>query len=111
MSIEALWSIEFGTNLGTAGTGVIILETNRIFGGDANYYYVGNYKTKDNELSGEVEVTHFGGPMNSVFGDFKQFQLILKGTFTNKKIEMTGKMKSNSNAIIKINATRRSELP
>jgi hypothetical protein len=42
---EGLYVVEFG-DVGTAATrngGVAVLETNRIFGGDSGYYYLGKF--------------------------------------------------------------------
>lgn len=41
--IEALWSVEFMSNLQGAGAGVAVFETGRVLGGDAGYTYVGKY--------------------------------------------------------------------
>jgi hypothetical protein len=46
MGIEALWSLEFVSTEDSYGAGVVIFETNKIFGGDSLYYYLGNYETK-----------------------------------------------------------------
>ncbi len=49
MSIEALWSIRFGAQVGNSFTplpnaGVVIAETGRLLGGDAWMYYVGKFE-------------------------------------------------------------------
>lgn len=49
--IEALWSAEFTSNVGNFGAGVAVLETDRILGGDSQYYYVGNYQIVNGILS------------------------------------------------------------
>jgi hypothetical protein len=53
--IEALYVVEFG-DVAIGGQtytywngGVAVLETNRIFGGDSGYYYLGNYTIKDSQ--------------------------------------------------------------
>lgn len=43
MSIEALWTVTFGSNLGMSGAGVVVFETGRLFGGDPDYIYLGKY--------------------------------------------------------------------
>jgi hypothetical protein len=58
MALEALWAITFGTTQ-DSGSGVVVFETGRVFGGDTAFYYVGHYTyTPHNQIvSGEVEVT------------------------------------------------------
>ena len=63
--IEGLYVVEFG-DVAIGGQtytywngGVAVLETNRIFGGDSGYYYVGNYTIKDSQFEATVKiVTH-----------------------------------------------------
>ena len=57
MALEALWAVTFGTGQ-NLGAGVIIFETNRIFGGVICFYYVGHYtyNPRDQTISGEAEV-------------------------------------------------------
>ena len=42
--IEALWSVDFSTNLGMHGFGIAVFETKRILGGDSGMIYVGSYE-------------------------------------------------------------------
>ncbi len=42
--MEGLWTIEFGSNVGVFGSGVIVLRSGKIEGGDASYYYLGSYE-------------------------------------------------------------------
>jgi hypothetical protein len=46
--------------------GVVVLETNRLFGGDSSYYYTGSYVGKNGRLTARVEVKHYAGPANSI---------------------------------------------
>ena len=53
---EALYVVKFG-DVAIGGqtytywnSGVAVLETNRIFGDDSGYYYLGNYTIKDTNL-------------------------------------------------------------
>ena len=51
MSVEALYSVEFVSNQRIVGTGVAVLETQRILGGDSQYTYVGEYKVENGAFS------------------------------------------------------------
>lgn len=42
--MEGLWTIEFGSNVGVFGSGVVVMRNGRIEGGDASFYYLGSYE-------------------------------------------------------------------
>jgi hypothetical protein len=57
MSIEGMWCFvtgEVGNNEIAAG-GVIILDTQRIYGGDSAIAHVGNYETANGQVVGKIE--------------------------------------------------------
>lgn len=59
MSIEAMWTAKFQSNMGASGAGIIVLETQRIFGGDSWHYYVGNYRADNGNFSAQLTVTRY----------------------------------------------------
>lgn len=109
--LEALWSVEFVSNVQGVGAGVAVLETGRVLGGDGQYYYVGNYESNNGVAKAIIKVTHYAGPPNSVFGQIKEFNLILEGKPSEKAFELHGHVQENPSLKIGIRLTRRSELP
>jgi hypothetical protein len=83
MSIEALWTVTFASNLGASGGGVVIFETDRLFGGDPDYIYVGKYgvSADGKQISADLEITNYSGRLNSVFGHSAQFKLHIDAPF------------------------------
>jgi hypothetical protein len=77
--VETLWSLEFESSLGDQGTGIVVLETNRLSGGDAQYFYVGKYKVENRILEAEVVVQHYAGVPFLIFGPSEIHKVILKG--------------------------------
>jgi hypothetical protein len=82
MSIEALWAVQFtgvnGVRMASSG-GVIVIETNRIFGGDSWQWYTGNYTR---EPSGRLTCRIQTGVYNtqggqSIFGGPLRPQVLL----------------------------------
>jgi hypothetical protein len=64
--LEALWSVIFLTPESTRlNAGVIVLETNKLFGGDSWYYYTGKYQTKNGKLTARIKSTHYFGDLGS----------------------------------------------
>ena len=108
--LEALWSVEFVSIEGW-GTGVAVLETQRILGGDANYLYIGSFRVKGGKGYAEVEVKHYAGPSNSIIGDIKEFNLKLEGIIDHDAFEMKGNIVELPAIPVVIRLTRRAELP
>ena len=108
---EALWSIEFVSDAGSVGAGVIVLETERLFGGDAQYFYIGKYEIEGKQISAEITVTHYAGEPFSVFGTDRQFDMHLSGTLRGDTIEGVGRRVDDPKRSMKAILTRRALLP
>jgi len=116
MSIEALYGVEFASNVlidngDNAGFGIAVLETQRILGGDSSFLYVGDYECKDGILYANVKCTNDRKSLRSVFGDINEFNLCLAGKPANDEFMLKGYMVENPNMKIDIKMTRRAELP
>ncbi len=112
MSIEALWTVEFISNLQVFGSGVVVLETGRVFGGDAQYYYLGDYNVIHGEdVTVNVQVTHFSGKPYSIFGPTKQFKLKLTGKLNIPIMELSGYVEGAPQLQMSMRLTKREDLP
>lgn len=115
--LEALWSVDFRSNVSSqtnAGTGIAVLETNRVLGGDGMYTYVGAYHAPGgNRLEAEIEVRKYlNVPQpQSIFGPADQFHLKLAGVPAQSAFKMTGYVVERPELTIDINFVRRAELP
>jgi hypothetical protein len=69
--LEALYTVEFDdfTGPGFRNGGVVVLETNRIFGGDSGYYYIGTFSAKEGKLDGSARITKHNPAWMNAFGD------------------------------------------
>ncbi len=109
--IEALYGIEFASNLNSGGYGVAVLETGRILGGDSSFVFVGNYGVKNSILYADVKCTNDRKLLQSIFGDLDEFNLRLEGAPAHDEFTMQGHMIENPSMKISIKLTRRAELP
>lgn len=109
--LEALWSVDFLANTQRPGAGVVVLESSRAFGGDSNYIYIGSYKLVHEILKAEVKVTHYSGPMNSVFGARKEFTLKLEGKIAERTFDLRGHIVDQPELEIIVRLTKRADLP
>ncbi|MBL6752494.1 MAG: hypothetical protein ISP90_18395 [Nevskia sp.] len=119
--IEALWSVEFRSNapaVNNAGSGIVVLETGRAFGGDSTYFYVGDYHLAGRAFTAGLTVTHYAGQLNAIFGPLRSFRLVVNGQLPPLTGQIgadtfvaTGHLEGNPNARIDIRFVRRAELP
>src|SRR5437879_5827447 len=65
--IEGLWTAEFGSSTGVFSGGVAVLRDGKILGGDATYYYVGDYSIKGNTFQATLKISPFMEGAESVF--------------------------------------------
>ena len=90
MALEQLWSLEFVSALDREGGGVVILENGKLLGGDNNYFYVGSYDLLHNQFNATLEVKHYHGDFNPIFGKLKEFILKLEGDIDEDEMFLIG---------------------
>lgn len=111
-SVEALWTVEFMSNLQIFGSGVAFFETGKIFGGDARYYYLGSFEVDHGGLvKADIKVTHFTGEPYSIFGIRKEFRLALSGQRKVPVMELTGHVVGKPHLAMTLRLTWRAPLP
>ena len=92
--IEGLYVAEFG-DVAIGGEtytywngGVAVLETNRLFGGDSGYYYLGNYTIKDSQFEATVKIVKHNPTWEDAFGSTSpSFNIKVQATANNGIIE------------------------
>lgn len=109
--LEAMYGIEFTSNMNDGGYGVVILETGRILGGDSSFVYVGTYEVNNGVVHADIKCTNDRQFLQSVFGDVKEFNLHLEGKPEHKGFILQGHMIEDPAKKISIKLTRRAELP
>src|SRR5208337_4160631 len=109
--VDGLWSIEFGSNQGIFGTGIVIFERERIFGGDANYFYLGKYKIENNIFKVEVESTHYAGKPLSVADSGHKLRFLYEGTADARIMYCKGYLGSDPTIKVFANLSKRADLP
>ena len=80
---DGLWTVEFISMSNRSGKGVIVISDGRLLGGDSAYYYSGNYKIENNNISGDIFIIRYEPIGISVFGDINSFKLTFSGKIDN----------------------------
>jgi hypothetical protein len=109
--IEALWAVAFSTPMGAFGSGVVVFETGRIFGGDALYYYLGDYTVNGNTVTGTVNVAHYSGPPANVFGPITNLTLNFQGQISGNTMQAVGVDPTNAQRRLTMDFRRLANLP
>ena len=113
--LEALWSVTFQSNVpiqNNAGGGVAVLETGRVLGGDAQFTYIGSYRSPRPELiEAEIECVSYREGGVSIFGPLKKFHLKLQGKPDRNRFLLRGVVVEQPQMQIAIELVRRAELP
>lgn len=107
--LEALWSIEFISDNGNFGAGIVVLESEKIYGGDASYYYLGNYSVENGEIFINASANHYSGSRNNIVGPVDKVLWTLKGTINQNSFDVSGQADTGDR--IHIRLTRRADLP
>jgi hypothetical protein len=109
--IEGLWSVEFESNLGIPGAGIIVFDTQRALGGDSRYFYKGKYAVKGNRIKAMVRVTHFADEPYSIFGELAEFDLCIQGEISEPTFCGYGFRPDDPEKRISLRFTKRAVLP
>lgn len=114
MSVEALWTVEYElAPHGWTNGGIVVLESERVFGGDSQYYYVGTYVLKDRHFSADIHATHYHGEMWTAFcTDEDTLHLSAHCEWDGDKV-IQGTMSSETSPVITlgIKMTKQTDLP
>jgi hypothetical protein len=92
--IEGLYVVEFG-DVAIGGQtytywngGVAVLETNRIFGGDSGYYYLGTYTIKGSQFESTGKIVKHNPTWEDAFGSTNpSFNVKVQATANNGIME------------------------
>jgi len=108
---EAMYGIEFSSNEGNSGYGVLVLETDRVFGGDSSFVYIGSYHVDNGILSAEVKCTNDRKESDSIFAGMDEFTIRVKGIPNDEEFVLKGHVVEAPAKTIEVKLTRRAELP
>jgi hypothetical protein len=112
MALEALWAVTFET-VHNVGTGIIVFETGRIFGGDASFYYLGSftYHPRDQSMSGEVEVVRHALHAPFIFVGYDRGRVRLSGHVSEPTMILSGHLAQDPRQTIAVHCRHLVDLP
>ncbi len=110
-----IYLIGFRSNLMDFGSGLVVVDDGTIHGGDANYAYRGRYQVGGTLLTGttvtaQIHVSHHTGPLNSVFGPLREFDLNLTGSADENSFTLSGPIAGHPQYTISIKGDKKAPL-
>jgi hypothetical protein len=111
MQLNALWTIEYATNHGDFGTGVVVLVNGNVYGGDTNYCYEGEYGREGEEIVARVKLCLHNGRSRPEGMLDEVVTVLMRGQPVGEELELTGVLEHEPNTKLFIHMQRRSGVP
>lgn len=108
--IDGLWTVEFSSTINRYGRGVLVINDDRILGGDDGYYYFGTCEITDNNIHATITVIKYDPNSISVFGNINHFELILNGEIDENQFNAIGTIANNPQAQMRVVGTKKEDL-
>ena len=111
--IEAIWTIELVRGERNYGAGVLIFAGGRVFGGDADYYYIGRYALNGSRVSLRITVHRYGetNPVDPPFPTKDPFDVEMAGQLEATQMVLVGTIVEEPEQSVTVIAKRRHEIP
>ncbi len=87
---DGLWTVEFRSTNNDYGRGVVVINQNRILGGDDGYYYTGTCDINNNTIQGSINIIRYDVNSISVFGNIDHFELNIEGDINENQFTLVG---------------------
>lgn len=111
--IEGLWTVNFlgGSPEFDHGAGVVIFETQRIFGGDSSFYWTGSYRIEGEVVEGRLQVERHSPGLPGVFESLDSYGLIISGKLDGQRMRLIGRVVGHQDKEMVMSLKRRADLP
>ncbi len=104
---DGYYDVGFSSNQGTVGAGKLTLKDLVISGVDVGFFYDGAFEQlSDDEYAGYVDLRQHNRDMESVFGDFQTYKLMLKGQIKDGKATLKATMVGQEDLTLQIQMSR-----
>lgn len=97
-----IFFVQFSVGSNSAGAGLAVISSGDINGGDEAYLYRGFLDVYGSQAKSTIEVAHYRGPLNSVFGPLRNFTLDLIGSADDQSFDVRGTILGTQGPVIHI---------
>jgi hypothetical protein len=85
--IDGMWTLEYEGDAYFLGGGVLVIQGDKLYGGDSVYYYSGTVEQQEKSVSAHVIAKAFISPATNIFGlDMKEYAVNFFGELGNSVI-------------------------
>lgn len=88
--ISGIYFVEFKASNNDFGQGLIVVDDGKVNGGDHSYLYRGRLDSYAGNVQAVLEISHYRGELDNVFGPLRQFTLNLSGISDENSFNVTG---------------------
>lgn len=106
---DGLWIIKFLSVNDLYGSGVLIINENRLLGGDDSYYYSGSCQINQKKIDGKVHVIKYDPNGISVFGEIDHFEITFSGNIDDNNLDVSGNITNSPESTINIVGTKKED--
>lgn len=104
---DGYYEASFSSNLGTVGAGKLTLQDMVLSGVDVGFFYDGVIEElKDDVYTGYVNLRQHNKEMESVFGDYQTYKLMLKGHIKDGKATLQATMVGQEDLSLDVQMSR-----
>ena len=107
---SGIYYVIFTSYTGIFGDGLAVFDNGNIHGGDNRYLYRGHYTVEGNSLTAKIQVSHYRGKLESLFGPLNKYELTLSGNAREERFEMSGHVCGWSERQITIKGQKQADL-
>ena len=102
--------MQFSVGPQNTGGGLVVISDGDINGGDETYLYQGHLNAYGSQAKAIIEVTHYRGALNAVFGPLRTFTLELVGTVDEQTFDVQGSIVGTQSPVIRISGRKVAQL-
>jgi hypothetical protein len=107
--LEGLWVLQILPPPVTTG-GVVVFISDKVFGGDSGFMWVGSYRSDGRTIKGRVHVQNFDPDIKSVFGVVGEYDMYFTGNINGDSITGTAMIANQPQHSIAIRIDKRANL-
>jgi len=105
-----IYLVTFLASSRAIGWGLVVVDQERIHGGDHSYLYRGTYVTTGSAVNASIVVSHYQGELSSVLGPLNTFKLDLSGTHSEKGFVLSGHVEGQPQMAITVQGEKKADL-
>lgn len=108
--MEGFWLVQYEGMQGNGG-GVVVLIKGKVFGGDSETTYIGDYRAKGDKLYAKAQIHNFVPGSLNVVGVEGDYWLEIEGILQGNVVRGSGKVLAHDVAGMALKLTKISDLP